>query len=90
MPSSESDFFYVYILVCEKDPCRHYTGCTTNLAMRLKKHNIGGVPHTSKYRPWKIETVVRFRNKEKAHAFEAYLKSGSGRQFAHISIKTSV
>ena len=64
------------------DPKRHYTGCTTDLQERLIKHNKGDVPHTSKYRPWRIETAIRFSSKEKARAFESYMKSGSGREFA--------
>ncbi len=75
-------FHYVYILVAEADAQRHYTGCTTDLQARLQKHNAGGVPHTAKYRPWRVETVIRFNSQEKARAFEAYLKSGSGREFA--------
>jgi predicted GIY-YIG superfamily endonuclease len=75
-------YHYVYILVSEVDPLRHYTGCTTDLPGRLKKHNQGGVLHTEKYRPWQIETVVRFTLADKAAAFETYLKSGSGREFA--------
>ena len=78
----ESEFTYVYILRSDLDPDRHYTGCTVNLNARLLKHNKGDVPHTAKYRPWSIETVVRFRSVEKARAFEKYLKSGSGRAFA--------
>ncbi len=73
---------YVYILTSKADPTRHYTGCTTNLADRLQKHNEGGVPHTRKHRPWNVETVIRFTSKEKARAFEAHLKTGSGREFA--------
>ncbi|MGB2938555.1 MAG: GIY-YIG nuclease family protein, partial [Phycisphaerae bacterium] len=38
--------------------------------------------HTSKFRPWQIETAVAFRSKGKAVAFEQYLKSHSGRAFA--------
>ena len=76
------DYHYVYVLVSQADPRRHYTGCTTNLKDRLQKHNQGGVPHTAKYAPWIVETVTRFRSQEKARAFEAYLKSGSGREFA--------
>jgi putative endonuclease len=79
MPASECH--YVYLLISESDPTRHYTGCTTDLSARLAKHNQGGVPHTAKFRPWRMETVVRFTSKEKARAFEAYLKSGSGREF---------
>ena len=80
MPAT--NYHYVYILTSLKDPNRHYIGITTNLTARLKKHNEGGSPHTAKYRPWRIETVIRFIDKEKATAFEAYLKSGSGREFS--------
>ena len=75
-------FHYVYILVNEKDPSRHYTGITNDLDARLQAHNTGQVPHTSKYRPWRIETAVAFRSLEKARAFETYLKSHSGRAFS--------
>jgi predicted GIY-YIG superfamily endonuclease len=80
MPASE--FYYVYILISVEHPDHHYTGCTTDLTTRLAKHNAGGVPHTAKHRPWRIENAISFRSKEKARAFEKYLKSGSGREFA--------
>jgi predicted GIY-YIG superfamily endonuclease len=64
------------------DPKRHYTGLTKDLVARLKKHNAGGVSHTSKYRPWHVETYIAFNDYKKALAFEKYLKSGSGRAFA--------
>ena len=75
-------FYYVYILSSDLDGTRHYTGLTEDLEARLKAHNSGQVPHTSKYRPWKIETAIAFRSREKALAFEKYLKSHSGRAFA--------
>ena len=75
-------FHYVYILIDEQTGTHHYTGCTDNLNARLKKHNSGEVPHTSKYKPWRIQTAIAFDNKEKAYAFEAYLKTGSGREFS--------
>ena len=75
-------FTYVYILISEQAETRHYVGCTSDLQARLKKHNEGGCPHTAKYRPWRIETALRFFNKQKAIDFESYLKSGSGREFA--------
>ena len=74
-------FTYVYMLTSERDPARHYTGLTDDLAARMRKHNSGGCPHTAKFRPWRLETAVAFRSREKAAAFEAYLKSGSGREF---------
>ena len=63
-------------------PDRCYTGLTDDLEARLNKHNEGGCSHTAKYRPWRIETAIAFRSREKAATFETYLKSHSGRAFA--------
>ena len=82
MPSPSPAFYYVYILVSESDPTAHYPGVTDDLASRLEVHNSGKVAHTRKSGPWRIETAVAFRCKDKAFAFERYLKSGSGRAFA--------
>jgi len=79
---SQTPYHYVYILSSLADASRHYTGYTADLQSRLNKHNAGNVAHTSDFRPWRIETVVRFCSKEKARAFEQYLKTGSGREFA--------
>ena len=76
------DFHYVYILVNQNNPERHYTGLTSDLDSRLKSHNSGQVSPTSKYRPWHIETAIAFRSMEKPADFEKYLKSHSGRAFA--------
>jgi len=75
-------FHYVYTLTSEVTPNRHYVGLTDNLDERLAEHNAGKFHHTSKYKPWQIETALAFREREKAAAFERYLKSGSGREFA--------
>ena len=75
-------FSYAYILHSESDPDRYYVGLTDNLRVRLRKHNNGGVPHTAKYRPWKIKTAIAFADKNRAADFERYLKSASGRAFA--------
>jgi predicted GIY-YIG superfamily endonuclease len=74
-------FFYVYILQSESDASRFYVGLTDDLRARLKKHNKGDVPHTSKFRPWKIKTAIAFTNRERASQFESYLKTASGRAF---------
>ena len=74
-------FHYVYILRSEAHPEQTYVGLTDDLKARLAKHNEGGSPHTAKYRPWTVETAVSFTSREKAAAFEAYLKSGSGHEF---------
>ena len=78
----QGNFHYVYLLTSISNPNRHYTGLTKNLNRRLIKHNAGEVFHTSKYLPWQIDTAVSFRSKQKAAAFEKYLKSHSGRAFA--------
>ena len=75
-------FFYVYILKSEVDESKHYVGFTENLEDRLKKHNEGECVHTRKFKPWKIETAIAFKDKEKALSFEKYLKSHSGRTFS--------
>jgi predicted GIY-YIG superfamily endonuclease len=77
-----ASFHYVYVLVSEQCPHHHYTGLTHDLDSRLRDHNSGKLPHTAKYRPWRIETAVAFRCRKKAASFERYLKSHSGRAFA--------
>ena len=80
---------YVYILQ-SIDYQHFYVGITDDLRARLAKHNAGGVPHTSKYRPWQLKTYVAFRDPKQAIAFEKYLKSGSGRAFANAGARCTV
>jgi len=75
-------FYYVYILESINPPGHFYVGFTENLKSRLKIHNSGQVPHTSKYIPWRIKTAIAFTDRDKAIRFEAYLKSPSGRAFS--------
>jgi putative endonuclease len=77
-----SEFQYVYRLRSTTHPNQVYTGLTEDLTTRLLKHNSGGAPHTSKFAPWSVDVAIAFRSREKAAAFEAYLKTGSGREFA--------
>ena len=76
------NFYYTYILESEKNPKQFYIGFTENLESRLKSHNQGNNPHTSKFKPWRIKTAIAFNDRQKALDFEAYLKSPSGRAFA--------
>lgn len=76
------DFFYVYELSSDRDPTIRYRGVTSDLRRRLDKHNAGSCSYTSKYRPWHIDFAFAFRSEHKGRAFERYLKSGSGREFA--------
>ena len=75
-------FFYVYILESVSTRGTFYTGFTGDLHERVQHHNAGSVPHTAKYRPWRLKTAIAFTEREQALQFERYLKSGSGRAFA--------
>jgi len=74
--------FYVYMLRSDCNPEQTYIGFTENLKDRLSVHNAGGSPHTAKFRPWALMNYQAFSDKERALAFEKYLKTGSGKAFA--------
>ena len=80
-------FHYVYILHDVATGQHHYTGVTQNLQERLIYHNSGHVPHTSKFAPWYIETAIAFRDKQKAYAYERYLKSHSGCEWVQRNLE---
>lgn len=73
---------YVYILRSVSQPGQRYFGITSDLRQRLEYHNTGRCPHTSKFRPWKVETYVAFSDEKKAIEFEKYLKTGAGWAFS--------
>ena len=72
----------MYVLKSASDPARYYTGVTSDWMMRIRSHNAGENAHTSKWRPWVLDVLVRFSDEDRALAFERYLKSGSGCAFA--------
>ncbi|MGJ8653058.1 MAG: GIY-YIG nuclease family protein [Opitutaceae bacterium] len=72
---------YVYILRSISDTNQTYVGYTTNLQQRLTEHNSGKSSHTKKFTPWELLHYSAFPNKGTALAFEAYLKSHSGKAF---------
>jgi putative endonuclease len=73
---------FVYLLRSQKTPNRVYVGLCGNMKNRLLEHNAGECKTTAEARPWAVDVVVYFRDKKKAHAFERYLKTGSGRAFS--------
>ncbi len=73
---------YVYLLGSSRVADQRYVGLTANLRDRFAAHNAGRSVHTSKFKPWRLVTYVAFSDKDKATAFERYLKSGSGHAFA--------
>jgi predicted GIY-YIG superfamily endonuclease len=52
-----------------------------DIQRRLKRHQSGLVPSTSKLPPIALVSYIAFVDKYKAYEFEKYLKSGSGRAF---------
>lgn len=57
--------YYAYILRSLSHPAERYIGSTEDLKSRLARHNKGDVPHTGKFRPWKVEAYFAFETKEK-------------------------
>lgn len=74
--------YYVYHLQSTKDPNKKYVGYTTDIKKRIQKHNERGSIHTRLDGPWELILIHCFKDKNKAIAFEKYLKSGSGNAFA--------
>lgn len=73
--------YYVYILRSIQFGNQTYIGSTPDIKTRLASHNSGANKHTSKFKPWRVVWVCGFLNKEKAVAFEMYLKTSSGIAF---------
>ena len=74
---------YVYLLRSLSHEAQRYVGLTGDLKKRLADHNAGKSPHTSKHTPWELVVAVYFKDRDKADAFEPYLKQGSGHAFAN-------
>jgi len=71
--------YYSYILSLSNN--RYYSGFSDDLKRRLKEHIEGKVCSTKNHRPLKLVYYSAFNTKEKAMAFEKYLKSSSGKAF---------
>lgn len=74
--------WYVYIIRSVTSPEQEYIGATADIRQRLKDHNSGRSAHTSNFLPWTLVWYCTFPDKHRALAFEAYLKSHSGRAFS--------
>jgi predicted GIY-YIG superfamily endonuclease len=75
--------FYVYCLRSERYPRFRYIGFSADLQNRLTDHNRGCNRSTAPFQPLILEGYCAFQDKERALAFESYLKSGSGHAFAN-------
>ena len=90
MPTSH--FHYVYILWDAATHTHFYVGHTSDLAARLKTHNAGDVPHSSKYAPWEIHSAIAVQSVEQASELEKYFKSHSGREWVikHLGLPSGM
>lgn len=79
-------FWSVYLLRCSDG--KIYTGCTSDLSERIKRHKLGQVGYTSSRLPVDLIMAIQFRDKYLAYKFEKYLKSGSGKAFAKRHFET--
>jgi len=73
--------YYVYLL----QGCggrKIYVGLTDDLSKRISEHRNGKSRVTRSWLPIKLIWYCVFLDKHAAAAFEQYLKSGSGREFA--------
>ena len=81
---------FVYIIKSIVMPDEYYVGVTSDVDLRLRAHNEGLSPHTSRCRPWRRLIVIEFDDEAPALKFERYLKSGSGREFARRHFRQTV
>ena len=72
--------WFVYILKYADNT--FYTGCTSDLEDRMKRHSKGENTYTKVRLPVILVYYSAFQDKYKAYEFEKYLKSGSGKAFA--------
>jgi len=80
-------FYYVYILVSEKDG-KKYTGFTKNLRLRFKHHQQGLVLSTKDRRPFKLIYYEACLNEKDAVHREKYLKTYEGSCFVCKRLKS--
>ena len=81
---------FVYILKSIRFPDEYYVGLTSDMAARIAAHNEGLTPSTVDHRPWRTLVVIEFEEEPPAVAFERYLKTGSGREFARRHFRQTV
>jgi putative endonuclease len=72
--------YFVYVLLSLKDG-NFYTGYTSNLKLRIEKHNLGKVVATRTRRPLKLIYFEVCLNRKDAMRREIYLKSAWGKRY---------
>jgi len=72
--------YYVYILQSELDGT-YYVGSTSDLGMRVARHNQGGSRYTKSKKPWKLIHSEEFENKSEALIREHQIKKRKSREY---------
>jgi putative endonuclease len=80
--------YFTYIIKSQLDQS-FYIGSTSNLETRLRAHNSGKSPYTSKKKPWEIVYFEEFGNKSDALKREKFLKKQRNKEFYQKIIKIS-
>jgi len=70
--------YLVYILKSKKTG-KHYTGCTSNIATRLEKHNAGATKSTRTGIPWYLVYSETYNTKSEALTREKEIKNKKSR-----------
>ena len=73
--------YFVYVLRSLVDSSKTYVGFTTRLDDRLAEHNEGSQIYSRRYAPWERVNYTAFSDRDRALAFEHYLKTPSGKAF---------
>ena len=69
--------YFVYILKSQKNR-KYYTGSTSDIEKRLKKHNGGENKSTKSGAPWKIIYQEKYETKKESYRRELQIKSYKG------------
>jgi len=72
--------YYVYILQSELDGT-YYVGSTSDLGMRVARHNQGGSRYTKSKKPWKLIHSEEFENKSEVLIREHQIKKRKSREY---------
>ena len=55
--------YYVYLIKSELHSDQIYIGFTEDINQRITDHNAGKSIHTAKFKPWKLQTYLKFETK---------------------------
>ena len=81
--------YYVYLLQSTSRPLELYVGSTINLKNRFTDHNLGKIPSTKRYRPWKLIYYEAYIQEHLARLREQRLKH-NGNAMRELKKRTGI